>query len=99
MFIFRETITNLVDCVRAISLVHLGHTLEVDRVRVAAVSADRKPRRLETHSSIINRKFRCHYIDDTTTAVNLLSTCLIFILTCLLLEKKVMKRFRFALSK
>lgn len=31
------------------------------RHRVRAVSADRKPRLLEKHSSIINRKFRLHY--------------------------------------
>lgn len=59
------------------------YAIGASRARVERL-ADHKPRRLETHSSITNRKFQCLYIEDITTTVNSLSTCLMFNLTCLL---------------
>lgn len=56
------------DCqnIRYSQLVPVSTKCKLNRVaarhRVLAAAANRKPRLLEMHSSIINRKFQCDYI-------------------------------------
>lgn len=69
------------------------------RARVRGLTASR---RLETRSSITNRKFRRprRAAGTATTAVNLLSTCLAFNVTCLLSAAvKTAEHFAFPLVR